>query len=146
MESSITLDRKIALQEQLYLVDCEMEWQKISRWNHGRRFFRPKGLYGHVMALVVAEYILGYHQVRPQLYTCGSPLPNYRNWYYGIAIGNRFAIVFQDLFTKWPLVFATPNQKIERIAKLLAKEVVPMFGISEALLRIWLGVQICHLI
>ena len=39
--------------------------------------------------------------------------------------------------TKWPLVFATPDQKTERIPKLLAKEVVPMFGVSEALLSDW---------
>ena len=32
------------------------------------------------------------------------------------ARGNRYVIVFQDLFTKWPLVFLTPDQKAERIA------------------------------
>ena len=48
--------------------------------------------------------------------------------------GNWYAIVFQDLFTKWPMVYATPDQKAMRIAKLLAEEIVPMFGVPEALL------------
>lgn len=48
--------------------------------------------------------------------------------------GNKYVVVFQDLFTKWPLVFAAPDQKATRIAKLLAEEVVPMFGCPECLL------------
>ena len=48
--------------------------------------------------------------------------------------GNKYVIVFQDLFTKWPMVFAIPDQKTERIAKLLTQEIVPMFGVPEALL------------
>ena len=48
--------------------------------------------------------------------------------------GNKYATVFQDLFTKWPMVYATPDQKAERIAKLLTQEIVPMFGVPEALL------------
>ena len=51
-----------------------------------------------------------------------------------ITNGNRNAIVFQDLFTKWPIVYAAPDQKAIRLAKLLVKEIVPMFGIPEALL------------
>jgi len=47
---------------------------------------------------------------------------------------NRYVIVFQDLFTKWPLVFAVPDQKAVRIAKLLAEELIPMFGCPESLL------------
>ena len=43
--------------------------------------------------------------------------------------GNRYVIVFQDLFTKWPLVFPTPDQKAECIAQLLVEEVVPTFGV-----------------
>ena len=50
------------------------------------------------------------------------------------ARGNRYAIVFQDLFTKWPLVFPTPDQKAERIARLLVEEIVPTFGVPEAIL------------
>ena len=48
--------------------------------------------------------------------------------------GNRYLIVFQDLFTKWPMAFPTPDQKAKRIARLLAEEIVPLFGVPEALL------------
>ena len=51
-----------------------------------------------------------------------------------IAIGNRCATVFQDLFSKWPIVYAESGQEAIRLAKLLVKEIVPMFGIPEALL------------
>ena len=40
-------------------------------------------------------------------------------------------IVFQEFFTKWPLVYPPPDQKSIQIARLLADEAVPMF---EALL------------
>ena len=48
--------------------------------------------------------------------------------------GNRYVIVFRDFLTKWPLVYPAPDQKSIRIAKLLAEEVVPMFGVPESLL------------
>ena len=48
--------------------------------------------------------------------------------------GNRYAIVFQDLFTKLPLVFPTIDQKAERIAQLLVEEIVPTFGVPETIL------------
>ena len=48
--------------------------------------------------------------------------------------GNKYVIVMQDFLTKWPLVFAAPDQKATRIAHLLVEEVVPMFGVPEALL------------
>ena len=48
--------------------------------------------------------------------------------------GNKHVIVIQDLFTKWPFVFAVPDQKAPRIARILAEEVVPWFGVPEALL------------
>ena len=48
--------------------------------------------------------------------------------------GNRYVIVFQDFLTKWPLVFPAPDQKAIRIARLLAEEIVPMFGVPESLL------------
>ena len=48
--------------------------------------------------------------------------------------GNKHVIVFQDLFTKWPLVFPAPDQKAERLARLLCEEVVPLFGVPESLL------------
>ena len=48
--------------------------------------------------------------------------------------GNRHVVVVQDLFTKFPLVFPVPDQKAVRIAKLIAEEVVPLFGVPECLL------------
>ena len=48
--------------------------------------------------------------------------------------GIKHVIVFQDLFTKWPLIFSVPDQKIERIVRLLCEEMVPMFGAPEALI------------
>ena len=48
--------------------------------------------------------------------------------------GNQYVIVFQDFLTKWPLVYPAPDQKSIRIAKRLAEEAVPMFGVPEALL------------
>lgn len=48
--------------------------------------------------------------------------------------GNKHVIVFQDMFSNWPLVFPIPDQRAERVARLLCEEVVPMFGVPEALL------------
>ena len=48
--------------------------------------------------------------------------------------GNRHVVVIQDLFTKWPMVFPVPDQRATRIAKLIAEEVVPLFGVPESLL------------
>ena len=48
--------------------------------------------------------------------------------------GNRYVIVFQDFLMKWPLVFPAPDQKAIRIARLVAEEVVPRFGVPECLL------------
>lgn len=48
--------------------------------------------------------------------------------------GNKHIVVFQDMLTKWPLVFPVPDQHADRIVRLLSKEVVPMFGVPEALL------------
>ena len=48
--------------------------------------------------------------------------------------GNRYAIVFQDFLTKWPLVYPAPDQKAIRIARLVGEEELPMFGVPDALL------------
>ena len=48
--------------------------------------------------------------------------------------GNKHVLVFQDLFTKWPMVYPIPDQKSDRIVKLLVEEIVPFFGVPEALL------------
>ena len=48
--------------------------------------------------------------------------------------GNRYVIVFQDYLTKWPMVFPMPDEKSIRIARLLVDEIIPFFGVPEALL------------
>ena len=48
--------------------------------------------------------------------------------------GNKHVIVFQDYLSKWPMVYPMPDQKAERIVKLLVEEIVPFFGVPEALL------------
>ena len=48
--------------------------------------------------------------------------------------GNRHVVVFQDFLTKWPLVYPVPDQKPLRLVKLLTEEVIPFFGVPEALL------------
>ena len=48
--------------------------------------------------------------------------------------GNCHVLVFQDYLTKWPLVYFIPNQKRIRIAQTLVKEVIPFFGVPQALL------------
>ena len=48
--------------------------------------------------------------------------------------GNKYMVVFQDLFTKWPMAYPTLHQKIERLARLLVEEVIPLFRVPEALL------------
>ena len=48
--------------------------------------------------------------------------------------GNKHVIVFQDYFSKRPMVFPVPDQKTSRIAELLTKEIIPFFGVPEAIL------------
>ena len=48
--------------------------------------------------------------------------------------GKKHVVVIQDLFTKWPLAFAIPDQKTTRIARLVAEEVIPLFGVPKCLL------------
>ena len=48
--------------------------------------------------------------------------------------GNKHVVVFQDYFSKWPLVYAVRDQKAITLVELLTKEVIPLFGILEALL------------
>ena len=46
--------------------------------------------------------------------------------------GNMYVIVFQDFLTKWPMLFPAPDQKTARITRLLAEEIVPLFGVPDA--------------
>jgi len=48
--------------------------------------------------------------------------------------GNHHVVVFQDFPIKWPLVFPVPDQKAVRLVRLLTEEVIPLFGVPEALL------------
>ena len=48
--------------------------------------------------------------------------------------GNKHVVVFQDYFSKWPMVFAAPDQKTTTIVELLTKEVIPFCGVPEAAL------------
>ena len=43
-------------------------------------------------------------------------------------------LVFQDFLTKWPMVYPIPDQKSQRIADILVREIVPFFGVPENLL------------
>ena len=48
--------------------------------------------------------------------------------------GNKYVLVFPDYLTKWPMVYPMPDQKSERIARILVEEVIPFFRVPEALL------------
>ena len=48
--------------------------------------------------------------------------------------GNKHVVVFQNFFSKWPLVFPVVDQKTPTLVQLLTKEVIPLFGVPEALL------------
>ena len=48
--------------------------------------------------------------------------------------GNRYAAVFVDYLTKWPEVFAVPDQTSATIARLLVEEVVSRHGVPSEVL------------
>ena len=48
--------------------------------------------------------------------------------------GNKYVVVFQDMLTKWAMVYPVPDQNTEQLVRLLCEEIVPMFGVPEALL------------
>ena len=48
--------------------------------------------------------------------------------------GNRYAVLFVDYLTKWPEVFAVPNQMSATIAQLLVEEVVSRHGVLSEVL------------
>ena len=77
-------------------------------------------------------------QTTPSSNSRPATFPNNRCGHYGelpvTKQGNRYVIVFQDVLTKWPLVFPAPDQKPIRIAHLVAEEVFPLFGVPDALL------------
>ena len=46
-----------------------------------------------------------------------------------IEQGNKHVVVFQDYFTKRPMVFPVPDQKTSKIVELLTKEMIPYCGV-----------------
>ena len=48
--------------------------------------------------------------------------------------GNQYAVVFVDYLTKWPEVFAVPDQSAATVAKLLVEEVVSRHGVPTEVL------------
>jgi len=48
--------------------------------------------------------------------------------------GNQYAVVFMDYLTKWPEVFAVPNQTAATIAQLLVEEIVSHHGVPTEIL------------
>ena len=48
--------------------------------------------------------------------------------------GNSYVVVFQDFLSKFPVVFPVPDQKTDRLVRLLIDHVIPLFGVPEGLL------------
>ena len=48
--------------------------------------------------------------------------------------GNQYALVMMDYFTKWPEVFAIPDQQASTIARFLVEQVITRHGVPEQLL------------
>ena len=48
--------------------------------------------------------------------------------------GHHYVLVFQDFLSKWPFIFLMLDQKSIQIVLILVQEVVPLFGVPEALL------------
>ena len=48
--------------------------------------------------------------------------------------GNRYAIVFVDYLTKWPEVFAVPDQTAATVARLLTEEIISWHGVPAEIL------------
>lgn len=69
--------------------------------------------------------------------SCTATIPDYWCGCNGASQdnqGNKYLLVFQEKLTKWPMVFPLPNQRSIRLFHLLVDEVIPMFGVPEALL------------
>ena len=48
--------------------------------------------------------------------------------------GNRYAVVFVDYLTKWPEVFAVPDQIAATVAQLLTEEIISRHGVPAEIL------------
>lgn len=62
------------------------------------------------------------------------PLPDCWAGYPKTEQGICYVIVLQDFITKWPLVFAALDQKAIRLTRLVAGELLPLFGVPDAIL------------
>ena len=47
--------------------------------------------------------------------------------------GNKYAVVFVDYLTKWPEVFAVPDQSADTITHLLVEQIVCRHGVPTEL-------------
>ena len=66
-----------------------------------------------------------------------TPIPNLGCRCDGLSFdchGEQDVLVFQDLFSKWPMVYPMPDQKSKRIVKILVEEIIPFCGVPKALL------------
>ena len=52
----------------------------------------------------------------------------------GVWLARLYAVVFMDHLTKWPEIFAVPNQTAKTIARLLVEHVISRHGVPEQLL------------
>ena len=50
------------------------------------------------------------------------------------ALGNKHVLVFQNLFSKWPMAYSDPDQKADQVVRILVEEFVPFCEIPETLL------------
>jgi len=64
-----------------------------------------------------------------------------------ISKGKQYVLVFQDFLSKWPMVYvhAIPDQHAHRIVKILVEDIVPKFGVLEALLSDQGTILLSHL-
>ena len=74
------------------------------------------------------------HQTISTPNTSPTAPSNFRSGYNVLTCYRKRQPVFQDFFTKCPLVFPVPDEKAIRLVELLTKEVIPFFGVPEALL------------
>ena len=50
--------------------------------------------------------------------------------------GNRYALVFVDYLTKWPEVYAVPDQSSVTVARILVVEIVSRHGVPSEILSV----------
>ena len=125
----------------------------LPRREDGRTLPWTLAVYGSETAMVVAQHVQACCTVLPKLwrvcycgrcreaeqatppsFLCATPLSDCRAGYPKTEQGNRYMIVLQAFITKWPLVFAVLDQKAIRLTRLVAGELLPLFGVPDAIL------------